>query len=202
MNTRDATPGIQTNADAGRRIADALSVSVDKIRASECPPSLPVIEAREASPGGLAAEDAGCLVPVDVVLSGPSVSAEPLRLTVTLHNRSRREISYIGFGPRTTWLGEIARIDLVEVTRGDDPVSLLVSRPLVTPPAHVAGMSRTVVPPGESISLALDARQWTIRDGWAPGCYRVQARLSGIELDERTMATITSAPLAFMIRGE
>lgn len=143
------------------------------------------------------------LVPVIVELSAPGnpyKAESPILLTITLRNQSSATISFVGWGiAPTDWNAETANIDLTDIYATKSPLNLYRARPETVPPHTLSGQSGRQIPPGGELSIAFDARKWTIEGGWRPGVYRVRANLRGLMLDDYTRAMIASDEIVLEI---
>lgn len=126
--------------------------------------------------------------------------AEPLLLDVTITNNLPGPIDFSGFGTQMTdWNAEAASISLVDIRRGDDIRNRFLHAPKVTPPPHIAGRSRRIINPGQSLTIRIDARKWQLRDHWIPGRYQVNVKVGNLRLDDFTQAIIMSEMVEFEI---
>jgi hypothetical protein len=66
---------------------------------------------------------------------------------------------------------------------------------------RVAGQSSYPVPAGGQASRWIDLSKWTVAGGWSAGDYEVSVRVDAIQLDEHSVASVTSELVEVRVRA-
>jgi len=144
-------------------------------------------------------------IPIAVTATVKTVGVErdgAIPVSVVITNGLEGSIEYSSFSlVPNAWNGETVHLALVDIRRDGQPQGLFVERPRVEAPVHVAGMTRHVIAPGKSTTIATDLRKWKIREGWKPGKYEITLRVEGLSTDDgHCVLSVHSDPLEFQIK--
>jgi hypothetical protein len=140
-------------------------------------------------------------ITVDVSVSPVAIPAgNGIPLVVRVTNGLDDAIEFHGYGTEANdWNAETVSVSFFDIYRDGDDGQLFLAAPKVEPPLTIAGMSRQVIRPGESLRIEIDARKWTIRDGWKPGHYRAVVQVKYLRADEYCTLNVLSDPFEFDI---
>jgi hypothetical protein len=155
------------------------------------------------SPGFWCSEDGPRQLPVVVTVTPVKAvfeAGDPLIVRVTITNNLRAEIGFLTYATEMKdWNGEVWNLSMVEIGRPGGLTIPASYRPVVMPPAVIAGVSRQRVAPGQTLTITTNLRKWDI-GGWDPAEYAFRFAVSGIGIDDNTTATIRTPCARFSIR--
>jgi hypothetical protein len=127
-------------------------------------------------------------------------AGQPILVDIEIRNDLRGPIRYSTFALEPNeWNGETTGIELVEIRRLPDRVSVWRGRPEARPPMQIAGMTSHPIAARSRAIRLIDVSKWTVTGGWSPGRYELQVRVDMIDLDEHMRASVTSDPFEIVI---
>jgi hypothetical protein len=143
---------------------------------------------------------------IPVVLEASAIkniytTQEPLLINLTIRNGLKDSIRFSSFSLVPNELNsETFNCSIVDIYRNDNKQLLFLYRPKFEWPKNIAGPSSIVIKPNTSLTIQLDCRKWSIKDGWIPGAYTISTRVDYIQADSYTTINILSDFIKFTIK--